>query len=395
MTGQSKGRRRMRLVLVAFAAALLLVAPLSFAVIQFWASRSEDVGAVVDERRGVQYVRPAVSLVSAISAAQSAAVRGDPPDVVTLRRALEEVGAVDARLGAALGTTARWTTLRDRIEELAERPPPVGTAAYRAYSEVAGLALALVAKAGDTSRLILDPELDSYYLMDTALLRLPAVLVDNGRYADLVGLAGTEPRQQATGYTSQAAVARDRVSVHADAVDEGLRRSLEASGRREPGPGLLGLMDGFRAAVNDVAPLVQLTETPQSVPAPGELGPRRAQLDRAALELDKAVLAELDSLLSAREDGLALQRLGIIGAAGLGLLGAVWMLWIALPAQHGQRRVLGGAAEEDDEPLPVDAVPGDDSLVLLDPRELLGQEELERVGRAVRRSRQEPEDDDQ
>lgn len=44
------------------------------------------------------------------------------------------------------------------------------------HSEHLGLVLDVWSKAGDTSNLILDPDVDSYYLMDIMLLQVPAYL---------------------------------------------------------------------------------------------------------------------------------------------------------------------------------------------------------------------------
>ena len=65
-----------------------------------------------------------------------------------------------------------------------------GRAAYDTYSGLVSLAVEMIRRIGDTSHLIHDPDLDSYYLMDAAIVRLPDAIVYAGRATDLVTLAG-------------------------------------------------------------------------------------------------------------------------------------------------------------------------------------------------------------
>ncbi|MGQ0837749.1 hypothetical protein [Actinokineospora sp.] len=386
---RSRGTR----VLLAFAATLLVLVPLGFIVSQFWLANGREIETVQAEQRGVRYLRPAVSLVGALTVAQSAAVRGAAVSQDAVTAAVRDVDRVDAELGADLGTTTRWTALRERITEVLGRPPS-GSAAYQAYGEVVDLSVALMAKVGDTSQLILDPELDSYYLMDTALLRLPPVLVDAGRYTDLVTLADNAPRDLVAGYEAQAAVARDRVGRSAAAADDAIRKSIDATDNRDLGPALIARLDDFRATVTALAPLVQLADPAARPISPADLGRLREQVDRVGLEFDKAALVELANLLSLREQDIADRRTAVIVATGLGVLGAGWVLWSLLPMPRRDRWTDSADRPDDDEDdLPIESVRADESLVLLDARELLGSDQLIRVGRAVRRTRQEPEDD--
>jgi methyl-accepting chemotaxis protein len=69
-----------------------------------------------------------------------------------------------------------WQTLR------AAAPTQSGDARDKGYGELVARLRALIGHVGDTSNLILDPDLDSYYLMDVTLLALPQT---QGRLAEI------------------------------------------------------------------------------------------------------------------------------------------------------------------------------------------------------------------
>ena len=93
-----------------------------------------------------------------------------------LQRDVQEIDKVDRKHGETLRTTPMWIAIKDKWRSLpvsATTAPPVDPA-NRHTVLIADL-LALMSQAGDQSNLILDPDLDSYYLMDLTVSRLPLV----------------------------------------------------------------------------------------------------------------------------------------------------------------------------------------------------------------------------
>ena len=72
--------------------------------------------------------------------AQSAAVRAEPVDVESLRKALAGVTELDRQYGRELQTTQRLATLTTEIEAAVARRE-TGRAAYESYSAIVGLAV--------------------------------------------------------------------------------------------------------------------------------------------------------------------------------------------------------------------------------------------------------------
>ena len=371
------------LALLAIAAALLL--PLGYIFGQFWGTTSDSADFVGDERRGVAYLQPLTELLADLTNAQSVAVRGEAVDVDGLRSAVAAVDAVDATDGAELRTGERWTEVRERVLALVEQPAR-DRAALAQFVESVDLVLALVGKVGDTSSLILDPELGSYYLMDTALLRLPVVIVEAGRLVDVVVLE--QPEQSELGPAAlvdpQATVARDRVATAARAIDIGLRKSFDEVGGDSLGPEFIGRLDAFRGAADALAPSTTLFGIRSDPADVGTTVSATERLQQTSVELSVSTLVELDALLQARQGRVDAQRVtGLAAASVAGVLGLALIAFrpaLLRPATSDRMH-----AEEDPMPPPVDEGDRDGVAAdLVDARTLLESGELVRVGRAVR-----------
>jgi hypothetical protein len=342
---------------------------LSYVEVQLWTARSDDLAVLAAERQGVAYLKPVLHLVDELTVAQSAAVRGGQVDTAAVQAAIEAVDAVDGRLGASLGTRQRWSDLREQISTAITQRLS-GEPGYRTYTGVVAVAVDLCRKAGDTSQLILDPELDSYYLMDTALLRVPDILVAAGRAADLAVLAGQAPSEAAR---TRVSVARYQVAVASDAVGVGLRKALESTDSATLGPGVTGKLDAFRSAVDAFVPPATLLQTLDTVDA-ATIGRSADAVRQAVGPLADSVLAELDVVLRARESAIGGRRTAGVVTGAAGLLIALVLLWLLLP---GVPR-----------PQPARRDQADAETTFVDPRDLLPIDELLYAGRPVSIPRQ-------
>jgi hypothetical protein len=340
-TGEGSGRGPARIA-TAVAVALAVLAPLAVLGVQAWKSTGTTLSFAGGERRGASYLEPLTELIGATTAAQSAAVRGRPVDAAGVRSAMAAVDRADARLGGALRTTDRWTVTRRTVtDRIARTDWPVASVAYTQYSDLTTALLELNRTVGDTSRLILDPAIDSYYVMNASLLRIPEILVDSGRYADLSVLtaAGGVPDNTAQ---AQLAAARNRIATDATDLSDGLVKAFARTGSVTLAPGLTRQLDDFRTAVDAVAPSTSLLAPVPERSLP-DLASNQVTLQRAALELQRVALDQLDLLLSARVTGAQRTRAVALGATGLGLLVAVgvaalvWRRFPVAPARGSRR----------------------------------------------------------
>ncbi|MBO0869411.1 MAG: hypothetical protein J2P15_12670, partial [Micromonosporaceae bacterium] len=173
-----------------------LVAVGAFAEVQrrSWVDIGSAATIAVAERQGVVYLHPMMALIGELGDAQSAAVRGDRVDAAAVRSAVDAVASADRQVGQALGARQRFSDLRGRIDA-ALTGGSTGRSAYQTYTDVMALSIDLFRQVGDDSRLIHDQDLDSYYVMVAAVVQLPDAIVNAGRAADLVALAGSSQLQ--------------------------------------------------------------------------------------------------------------------------------------------------------------------------------------------------------
>ena len=341
---------------------------------QTWQGTSVDREVVASARSGVTYLHPLTGLIGELVEAQSAAVRGTQVDAAGVRTALAAVETQDRESGRAFGSEARFAELKNRVEVILAQGPR-GREAFDAYSDVVALTVVLIRQIGDNSSLSRDPDLDSYYLMDAATIRLPDAMVLAGKASDLVVLAGDK---ELSGEDAiKAAVARHGVADAAEEVSKGLNKSVDATARTQLGANIAQRLDAFRAAVDAFAPPTMLEDLAGTVNA-ADLAAAARQVFATALPLSHRLLGELDALLSVRQEGFANDLRYASVAAVASAVAGILLLWLLATGRSRPRRdpaldaVLSGDSD--------DAMLG----TLTDARTLLDGEELVHVGRAVR-----------
>ena len=136
------------------------------------------------ESRGLEYYSPLLTLLqdlqeqrglTALSLSGDATTKGRlDAKRLDVERDVKVLDEVDQRLDASLHTRATWTDLRDEIHTLASRSSNATAAAsYDMHTQTIKKTIALVTAVGDASNLTLDPDLDSYYVMNVLIFQGP------------------------------------------------------------------------------------------------------------------------------------------------------------------------------------------------------------------------------
>src|ERR1043166_6624042 len=162
---------------------LLFLAPLAWVAKEFVGSVNSGIEVAQKEIDGDAYLRPLRALMEHVPQVRRLSVRvarGDSAAREELQTLHAQIGQdfitlskVEARLGAGLETHAQYEALVKSWEVVRSD---------ETYVDVIAKIRALISRVGDTSTLILDPDLDSYYSMDWVLLKGPNT-------ADLLGQA--------------------------------------------------------------------------------------------------------------------------------------------------------------------------------------------------------------
>jgi hypothetical protein len=168
-----------------------------------------------------------------------------------------------------------------------------------------------------------------------------------------------------------AAVARFGVSSAAEAVSDGLTKSVNYTARAALGSNIEERLDTFKAAADGFAPPTMLQDLAATVTA-ASLAAGANRVFAAANPLAHELLEELQALLEVRADALAKQWRFTATASGSAALIGVALIWLL--AVRPSRKAAASATGPDDAPVGSFA----------SARELLDSEELVHVGRAVR-----------
>jgi methyl-accepting chemotaxis protein len=300
---------------------VLLLVPALTATWSFTSAVQGQIGFAQSERAGVIVLRPALT-------ALLSAVGGNSPDVAAL--------AAAAKAHPELGLT----TSMDAVTG-ATSSDKLATAAGRA--EAAAALVTLISDIGNNSNLILDPDLDSFYVMDAAVVQLPKGLLAAAKAAAPGSLSGSELiATQAV----NAGVLSDTASALASDLDTATKHTADG-----------GLKDRVSAAAASTAANTAMAKgITASLSHPQAASPK-AVAEAAAT----AVLPLTDALDRLLQTRIGHQESERTRSLLITLIGLVLALWCAAAvwwqSRHDVRLVVAGVAaiaEGDlvDHPLP-------------------------------------------
>ena len=147
---------------------------------------NENINFAQKEIHGVEYNQPLRKLLELTQAHRGLAsaqktgsdVDGRLNDTRSqITSAIADIDQVDGRLGEILDVNSDWAELKNDVSRLlSEVRGLTSSDSEIRHTETIGQIQSLIYRVGDTSNLILDPDLDSYYLMDAIVTKLPDVL---------------------------------------------------------------------------------------------------------------------------------------------------------------------------------------------------------------------------
>jgi methyl-accepting chemotaxis protein len=293
------------------------------------------------EIRGVRYLRPLSALLVDVARHRSAVRRQDGAEASRIEALVDadfvDLLAVDRDLHDPLKTTTEALNERGRASAEPSRllaswgeVKAAGDvqASEPLHDELLGNIRTLVTVVGDSSNLILDPDLDTYYIMDALLLQEPEIvdgLIGLSDAIDQLPADGSEfPADQQAELFGDVALLR----FHADALESDLQtafaetKNFNESSSLEPTltPLLERAIETTRAAADLVAPGVD----------PADLDAAVQQAVDANNSLWVGLFDQEDEMVRSRQSGdPAQRRFQIIVVALAVLLALLLTLWVA------------------------------------------------------------------
>jgi len=289
--------RRLRLTARLVVLALVLLVPTGVLGQAFLSTTNGQISFANEELGGVAVVQPALSAMAAV-------VSGATVDLGPLR------SAVRAHPGLGLD------------KELADVVAAQGADSATSRAAQAEALSTLVTKAGNSSNLILDPDLDSFYVMDALVVELPSALA-----------AAADAAVGPTGATAAANVAAQAVLAGGLAhASSAMRSDLSTAVANTAQSDLKArLAELEKVAVATDALQKSLSDT-LSTPAAADVRPLATTVGASA----QPVAAALQSLLQARIDGLSSRQREIIAITAVSLLVAAAFVGFVVQLTRGE-----------------------------------------------------------
>jgi methyl-accepting chemotaxis protein len=112
---------------------------------------------------------------------------------------IETIDQMDSRYGEMFKSKIFWQQIKQQWRELQNQTDLTIVQNYELHKQLIQQILRFMVLIGNQSNLILDPDLDSYYLMDLQVLQLPKLMLATAQFRDLsiAMVDQTQPNQQA------------------------------------------------------------------------------------------------------------------------------------------------------------------------------------------------------
>ncbi len=264
-----------------------------------------------------------------------------------LRSASKAVEEVDAKYGDELKTTEPLSVLAQQLQDLLARGLS-GTAAQSFQLHTAFIndqVINLIQFVGNQSNLVFDPDIDSYYLMDAVLLRVPEL---SERLGQLRGQANAIATR--TEITAQEIVRLSGlialVTAEKERLDKGIKFALEfnPSLQQLVAEQYTALNDAFSNFLTDLE--LELLDAEFITAAPEVLFESGSSTIDAAFTVGQNNSTALTFLLNTRIGGL--QRARFISLATIGVILVILFTWLTTIIRQivAALRTVGQVAEQ-------------------------------------------------
>ena len=258
--------------------------------------------------------------------------------------AFARADAVMARLGDEVGQQEEWKQLREEWTALVQEwADMTGPASFSAHGAVIQRAMQIVAGIGDASGLVMDPDLESYYLVNTAVFVMPETLE---RLAVIRG-AGSGVLFKKTITDDEKHEFSTRLGV-LDKMTSDLLAALARSEKYSPEikPAMEEFRQKFVGGAGDVVVVTQseLTTGRLNSPAAYFFGKASEAIDTGFAQLEDTLLPTVEKLIRARVSRLTGKLVLAIGIALLVVLAGGYLTVGMYLAIVGNVRQLAQAA---------------------------------------------------
>jgi methyl-accepting chemotaxis protein len=344
------GVRLMRVLKLPAKVALVLLAfvvPLGLLGQFYWLNAGAQIDFAAQERDGVAWLQALSPAISAAQEQRALAVRGlagnasSSADLASgnarIKLAIDRLTQTDRESGSLLNAEKPLAEIQRLFTALPESTASVPPARLRAaYDELIAAMLAAGSHIGDSSGLVLDPDLDSFYLMQAAVIDGPGIVDALARLRQ-AGAALPASANEATVVRALAAPA-EMARLGIERQRAGLGRAIASTpDLAEP----LGLTARLAPIAAQLAAVDARVQGSVAAPTAAQWWTDSTAALEAAITLNNACLSTLDKLLTARIERLQSERFTRLIIALASVLPALYLLSAMYSVLQGGLRLLG------------------------------------------------------
>ena len=292
---------------------LIFSIPLAWVSWQYFGDKASTIEFSSKERIGVTYAQQVMPLMSALQKQRAQAI-GEAINHTPSGSTSEAQKAVDEQLaqlegsqkamGADLGTDKPYQAFVDAHHKLATSTAGFDTV-LASHSDQIDKLITLLSASTDGSNLTLDPDIDTYYLMDATMFRLPLVIEYVSQLGELgAGMLKTSPANpaQVRKATELVVLANGQIQAIRDGLDKVYAYNADTKTK-------VDAEDALRQAnvfVKNAEDALLKPAGPQGVADAHVTQARQAA--QALLQLDSRATKVMDDLISVRVQGMTSAR---------------------------------------------------------------------------------------
>ena len=338
-------RIRMFIILIAFLIPLVVIG------YQFLQKTNESIDFSEQQIKGVLYEKPLLKLLNGIADYQVAELRKQSGDSEAAKDAIEgakaidvifaELSETDKQLGADLDFTDdgmkkhgnAGIKLSDHLEKW-QAIRNSSTYSEELYKSLITSIMLSIKQLGDSSGMILDPDLDSYYLVDASLSAFPQTLeivsnIKTNTYQTLRNNQNVIPVAERTNFSKNLQMIKDVLFAHAnDDLTTTLREDANFNGVSPSlKPALEPIMVQYEAQTKTLVNMMESLIKGDEFDA-GEFTKIANEMHDGTVAIGEVTLDELQKLIEIRIDNLKKDRLQTIEICLISILFAFVLFFI-------------------------------------------------------------------
>lgn len=321
---------------------LVFLTPLGLAFYLLLSEIQSRVDFAQREIQGLRYLQTAQILNNALLSFNS------QPDRAALETAWRKLQSAEAQKEDLLKTTLPFRTLAREWQAWQSQPETVDP-----WELMEAPLQRLRRRVGDQSNLILDPDLDSYYLMDAVVLTLPQIQNNLGKARRI--LNGERPLTLNPWSRAQLLVRRDNLTQLTQTLENGFQVVFQQSRPQALSPDLKPRLEAHIQANRQLVRDMEALLNPQTVPSLKVLLARNQAALQASADLWQSSAENLETLLQRRinrfqrrQKFLSLLVLAALALAAYLFIGFYESLMITLEQlRQASVRLVAGAQAKD------------------------------------------------